>query len=72
MNFFSPLHEYFFKPQPLAGNFLVKFPVQELLFGVDRPARLPSSCFSLFHSLARTSISLSDRPLLYEMRGGSL
>ena len=29
----------------------------------------PSACFSLFHSLALTSISLTERPLLYEIRG---
>lgn len=40
--------------------------------GLTGPARLPNTCFSLFHSLARTSISLSDRLLLYEMRGGVL
>ena len=32
--FFSPLHEYFFKPQPLAAIiFLVKFPLQEFFLG---------------------------------------
>ena len=30
----------------------------------DRPARLPSACFSLFYNLALTSIPLIDRPLL--------
>ena len=38
---------------------------------VGRPARLPSACFSFFHSLALTGISFSERPLLHEIRGGS-
>ena len=45
---------------------------ETVLNGVDRPARLLRACFSLFHSLALTSISLNQRPLLYEIRGGSL
>ena len=43
-----------------------------VLNGVDTPVLLSSARFSLFHSLACMSISFSDRPLLYEMRGGSL
>ena len=34
------------------------------LYTSDRPARLPSACFSLFYKLALTSISLIDRHLL--------
>ena len=34
------------------------------LYKSDRPARLPSVCFSLFYNLALTSIPFIDRPLL--------
>ena len=37
--------------------------------GVDRPARLSRACFSLNQSFALTSISLRERPFLYEMSG---